>query len=189
MKLFDILKKAGSIALRTMVPGSGFIIDEINNFLPEEKKIPSDATGEQITRTIHTLPPEQQTQLLSKEYDVEIAEINSWTQIQRSLAEADKVGASTRPAIAKMMAEVVAFAIVAFLSMWIVAIFRNHVDMIKALTDSWPLVLALIATPTALLRAYFGMRSKEKKERYSAAMGQPVQVPNILTSIVKAIGK
>jgi len=35
-------------------------------------------------------------------------------------------------------------------------------------------MLAILATPTALLRAYFGMRTTEKKSRYAAATGQPV---------------
>jgi hypothetical protein len=35
-------------------------------------------------------------------------------------------------------------------------------------------MLVLLATPTALLRAYFGMRTNEKKARYAAAIGQPV---------------
>jgi len=186
MKLGNIISRAGAAILKNVVPGGGLIIDLVNGFLPEEKKLPVEATGEQIGRTISGLPADQQAQLLSKEIDVEIAEINSWTQIQGSLAEADKAGSSTRPEIALMMAKIIAFIVIAFASMWIVAIYQNHVSMIKALSESWPLMLTVLGTPTALLRAYFGMRSKEKKARYSAATGQPAQ-PNILADIVKAI--
>jgi DNA-binding protein len=182
MKLFDILKKAGSIALRTIVPISGPIIDTVNAFLPGDKKLPLDATGEQVNRAVDTLSPEQQAQLLSKEYDVEIAEITSWTQIQSSLAEADKAGASTRPDIAKMMAWVVCYAEIIAISMWGYAVIKNQVS----LENSWPLIVAILATPTALLRAYFGMRSKEKKSRYNAAIGQPAQ-SNIITDVLKLI--
>jgi len=182
MKLFDILKKVGSVALRTMVSISGPIIDAVNMFLPEDKKLPSDATGDQVNRAVDTLPPEQQAQLLSKEYDVEIAEITSWTQIQSSLAEADKVGASTRPKIALMMAWIVCYAEIIAISMWGYAVIKNQVS----LENSWPLIVAILATPIALLRAYFGMRSKEKKGRYNAAAGQPAQ-SNLLTNIIKTI--
>ena len=181
MKLFDILKKVGSVALRTLVPGSGLIIDGINALLPDNSKLPSDATGDQVNRAVSTLSPEQQTQILSKEYDVEIAEINSWTEIQGSLAEADKAGASTRPGIAKMMAWIVCYAEIIAISMWGYAVIMNQVS----LENSWPLIVAILATPTALLRAYFGMRTKEKKERCRAAIGQ--QPTNILRDIVKAI--
>lgn len=188
MKLGDILMRAGSAIFKSVIPGGGLIVDMVNGFLPDEKKIPNEATGEQISQAVSTLSPDLQAQILSEEIDVELAEISSWTRVQGSLAEADKVGASTRPQIALMMAKVVSFVIISFSTMWIVAIIQNHVDMIKVLTDSWMLVLAIIGTPIALLRAYFGMRSKEKKERYGAAMGQPTQ-PNLISSILWAIRK
>ena len=188
MKLFDILKKAGSIALRTVIPISGPIIDTVNSFLPKDKQLPVDVTGDQINRVIDTLPPGQQAQLLSKEYDVEIVEINSWTQIQASLAEADKAGASTRPKVAVMMAEVVSFVIIFFTSILMIAVANNQTDMVGRVTQLWPVILAFIGTPVALLRAYFALRTKEKKNRCSAAMGQPVQ-PNMLANIISAIRK
>lgn len=189
MKLGEILRKVGSTVIRNVVPGGGLIVDLVNGFLPEEKKLSKEATGEEVTKAIRTLPPDQRAQIFLKEIDVELAEISSWTQIQGSLAEADKAGASTRPQIALIMAKIVAFVILAFSAMWIVAIFRDQTEMIKRLADSWPLMLTIIATPTALLRAYFGMRSKEKKERYSAAVGQPVKPPNFLVDIIKTIRK
>lgn len=188
MKLGDILKKAGSAIIRSVVPGGGLIVDLVNGFLPQAKKLPADATGEQLDQAVKTLTPGQQSQLYMKEIDVELAEISSWTQVQGSLAEADKAGASTRPKIALIMAYIIGFVVLAFSAMWIVAIFRDQIEMIKRLADSWPLMLTIIATPTALLRAYFGMRSKEKKERYSAAVGQAVR-PNFLVDIIKTIRK
>lgn len=186
MKLGEILRKVGSTAIKAFVPGGGLIVDFVNEFLPKEKQLSGDATGEQVTQAVNSLPPEQQAQVFMKEIDVELAEISSWTQVQGSLAEADKSGASTRPQIALMMARIVAFVVIAFASMWIVAIFRDQVVMVQKLTDSWPLMLAIVGTPTALLRAYFGMRSKEKKSRYSAATGQPAQ-SSLLTDIIKMI--
>ena len=188
MKLGSVLAKVGSAIFKSVVPGGGLIVDMINGFLPDDKKLPNDATGEQISSGVMAIPPDQRAQLLSKEIDVELAEINSWTQIQGSLAEADKSGASTRPRIAMMMAWIITLSILAFSSILVVAIARNHVDMVKALADGWVLMLTIIATPTALLRAYFGMRSKEKKSRYGAATGQPAQ-PNLLMGVIDAIRK
>lgn len=172
MKLGQILGKVGSSIIRNVVPGGGVIIDLVNGFLPQDKKLPETATGHQATQAINSLPPEVQQGIVLKELDVEIAEINAWADVQRSLADADKAGASTRPQIALMMAKVVAFVVIAFVSILIASIFLNRVDMIKQLKDYWPLALAIIGTPTALLRSYFAMRTKEKKERYHMVSGQ-----------------
>ena len=188
MKLSDILIKAGSTILKTLIPGSGLLIDSVNAFLPEDKKLPNDATGTQVSDAINTLPPDQRVLVLMKEYDVEIAEISSWTQVQSSLAEADKSGASTRPKIALMMAKIVSFVVVAYSSALIIAIILDRVSMITSLSNTWPLMLAIIATPTLLLRAYFGMRSKEKENRYNVATGQSIQ-PGFLTGLLSNFGR
>lgn len=187
MKLGEILSKAGAAVIRDVVPGGGLLIDLVNSFLPGEKQLPKNATGRQVTQTINTLSADQKAQIYLKEIDVELTEITSWAQVQSSLAEADKVGASTRPQIALMMAKIVAFVTIFFSTMWIIAIYQDQVDMVVKLSDSWPLMLTIIATPTALLRSYFAMRSKEKKERYGAAVGQPVHPPNFLADIIKQI--
>lgn len=188
MKLGSILAKVGSSIIKNVVPGGGLILDLVNGFLPDGMKLPENSTGEQVTQAVNSLPPAAQQELLLKEFDVEIAEINSWTQIQASLAEADKAGSSTRPRIALMMAEIVSFVVVAFASMWIVAIFRDQADMIEKLTNAWPLMLAIIATPTVLLRAYFGMRTKEKKERYRMVAGMGEEpASSIWGDIINAI--
>ena len=188
MKLSDILIKAGSTILKTLIPGSGLLIDSVNAFLPEDKKLPNDATGTQVADAVNTLPPDQRVLVLMKEYDVEIAEITSWTQVQSSLAEADKSGASTRPKIALMMAKIVSFVVVAYSSALIIAIILDRVSMITSLSNTWPLMLAIIATPTLLLRAYFGMRSKEKENRYNVAAGQSIQ-PGFLKGLLSTFGR
>jgi len=188
MKLSDILIKAGSTILKTLIPGSGLLIDSVNAFLPKDKKLPNDATGIQVADAVNTLPPDQRVLVLMKEYDVEIVEINSWTQVQSSLAEADKSGASTRPKIALMMAKIVSFVVVAYSSALIIAIILDRVSMITSLSNTWPLMLAIIATPTLLLRAYFGMRSKEKENRYNVATGQSIQ-PGFLKGLLSTFGR
>ncbi len=187
MKISDILLSAGAAVIKNAVPGGGLILDVISNFLPESKKLDKNVTGEQAMAAISTLPPDQQLSLLEKELDVEIAEINNWSQIQGSLASADMAGASTRPKIAIMMARIVSFAVIVFVAIWSVAILNDQQEMVNKLSDSWPLMLAILATPTALLRAYFGMRTKEKRTRYQAAIGQ--SQTNVFAEIIKAIRK
>ena len=75
MNLGDILKTVGSGLIKTLVPGGGLLIDAVNGFLPDDKKLPNDATGEQAQSAIDSLPPEQRASVLKKEYDVKIEQI------------------------------------------------------------------------------------------------------------------
>jgi len=172
MKIGKILAKVGGSIISNIVPGAGIVIDAINAFLPDDKKLPENATGQQAGAAINSLHPGEQAQVLSKQLDVEIVEAQEYTKVITALADADKSGSSTRPAIAKMMAWIVSFSVIVFSSALTIAIFNEATETIKQLSDAWPLMLAVLATPTALLRAYFGMRTKEKKARYDIGNGQ-----------------
>lgn len=187
MKLGDILKAAGSVAVKALVPGGGVIVDLVNGFLDDKNKLPTDATGSQIKEKIDALPPDEQRKLWEKELDVEIAEIQEWTKTMSVLAQTDQTGASTRPQIAKMMAQVVAFSVIFFSASLSISILTNNAEMVKQLDSTWVIALAILGTPTALLRAYFGMRSKEKQSKYQIA-GAPKSsglIENILSMFKK----
>ena len=173
-KIFDSLKGPLAAVASTMIPGGPAILAAVNAFLPDEKKLPDTATGGDIVSAVGSLPPEQRSSLMEKQIDLEIEKVHSWTDIQKSLNEADASGASTRPWIAKMMATIVAIAVLMFMVVWALAIGTGDAETLKALSDSWAMMLTVLGTPTALLRAYFGMRTKEKQARYSAASGQPM---------------
>ena len=185
MKLGGVLKKVGSAVLSSVIPGGGLILDVVNELLPGDKKLGRSASGDDVRRAIDTLPPEQRNKLLEKELDVEITEIKEWSKVVESLSKADASGSSTRPRISLMMARTVCFAIILFVSVWVVAIFRDQGTTLKQLHEAWPLMLTVLATPTALLRAYFGMRTKEKKSRYDmTSKDQPKG--DMLASIISA---
>jgi hypothetical protein len=173
-KLFDTIKGPALTLASTLIPGGPAILGAINAVLPDSEQLPETATGAEMRNAVGRLPPEQRGSLMEKQLDVEIAEINGWASIQKSLSEADATGNSTRPWVAKLMACIVAFVIVVFVSVWAYAIVTEATATLKELADSWPLALAIIATPTELLRYYFGKRSAEKKARYTAAAGQPI---------------
>ena len=183
MDLGSVLKKVGAAIIKDVVPGGGLVVDLVNAFLPENQKLPAGATGAQAMTAISSLPADQQVIVMSKQLDVELAEINGWSQVVDSLAQADASGSSTRPDIAVMMAKVVAFAVVVAISSWAIAILTEKQALLKDLNDSWGLLLTILGTPTALLRAYFGMRSDEKKSRYSAATGGVVPQGGLIASL------
>ena len=185
-KLFDAIKGPLLSVASTLIPGGPLILGAVNAMLPDDKKLPESATGGDIRNAVNQLPAEQRGSLMEKQLDVEIAEINSWEGIQASLSQADAAGSSTRPYIAQMMAWCVVVVIALFIAVWVSAIGADKVEVLKVLKDSWPMILTVIGTPTALLRAYFGMRTKEKTARYSAASGQP---SGMLAGLISAFKK
>lgn len=184
MDFKSILKTVGSGLISNLVPGGSAIVAGINAFLPDDKKLPDNATGEQAQSAISSLPPETQAQVLCKEHDVTIEEIRGFTDRFKAMADVDKSGNTTRPEIAKMMAQVVCFTIIVVVSMYAYAIASHDTSMIKAINEGWPMLTAIIATPTALLRAYFAMRTKEKQQKYEAATGTSAPA-SLLTLLFK----
>jgi hypothetical protein len=183
MKIGSILAKVGSAVLKNAIPGAGMIIDTVNAFLPADKKLPGNATGAQAIKAINDLPPEAQADVLSKQLDVDIAEINSFTQVQEAHAIADGPGSSTRPAIAKSMSRVIAFTIILYVSMWSIAVFKSDTGTLNVLNDSYLMLLAMIGTPVAVVLQYFGKRTKEKTDRYHLAHGQQAPLGGIASVI------
>jgi len=187
-KYKDALLKVGGAILNDVVPGAGILIDAVNSFLPDDKKLPSAATGTQAYNAIQTLPPDQQAQLFEKEIDGDIAESGDWATIAKAHAESDAAGNSTRPFIALLMAWFYVLAASPLLAAVTYAIFNNNSALMSTVGNAWPLVLAILGTPILLLRAYFGYRTDEKKARYAASVGQesaPSSIAGVIASLVK----
>jgi len=186
MNVFDIVKKVGGAALSTLIPGYGAVVSVVNEFLPQGKKISGDSTGNEIEAAINELPADKQAELLSKKLDVEIVEIKEHSNVIATLADADKAGASTRPAVAKLMAWFFAIFGGIFALVICGTIIWGKPEMVKVLKDLWPLVLTILGPPIGLLERYFGKRTKEKQARYAGAFGSPV-TGGILSGIISAI--
>lgn len=186
MDLGNILKKAGSAVISSVVPGGGLIVDLINEFLPDNKKLPGTATGTDAQNAIDGLTPELRLKLLTRQLDVEIAETNAWASVQSSLAEADASGNSTRPKIALMMAWLVVLQVtVVAISIGYAALSEQN-STIAVLSESWQMFTASMGIPTAVLLQYFGKRTKEKLERYNLAMGKTKSpFTNAIRSIIQ----
>ena len=168
MNLLKVLGKVGGSILADIIPGGNAILNVVNEFLPDDLKLTAKATGEQIQEAVSSLPAEQQATLLSKEFDVEVTSIQEHTKVLTALGEVDKTGNSTRPFIALMMAWVVSFSIVGLIIMLGIAINEKDSETVIAIGNNWPLAVALLGIPSGLLRAYFGMRTKEKQQKYQA---------------------
>lgn len=169
MNLLKILGNVASGIFSNVVPGGAAIVAGINAFLPDDKKLSESATGVQVQDAISTLPPDQQVALLSKKYDVEIAKVNAWADIQMHLNKADESGASTRPKISIMMAWLVVLQVLTICILMSACIAMQNNEMLSTFKEFWPFLLASMGIPAKILHSYFGMRTEEKKHRVHAA--------------------
>ena len=112
----------------------------------------------------------------------------NWEDRLKILSDVDMAGASTRPAIAKDMSRIVGFVAIGFSSALFIAISKGDSETIKQLSNGWPLMLAILGTPTALLRAYFAMRTKEKEARYNISASLPSK-PTLVDSVLNSFRK
>ncbi len=156
------------------VPGVSAAAKTVNALLPDDKKLDlKTSTGQDVLNAYNGLDDNQRA-IVEKQFDVEIAEINASENKLQAMVSAETPTANMRPKIAYMMAWTVVFAVGGVMIIWFVAVVMKNTEMLKELKESWQLMLVLLGTPTALLRAYFGMRTKEKQARYAAATGQPI---------------
>jgi hypothetical protein len=156
------------------VPGVSAAAKAVNALLPEDKQLDlKTATGKDVLNAYEGLDDNQKA-VVEKQFDVEIAEINASVDKLQAMVSAETPTANFRPRIAYMMAWAVLIAVFFMMVIWGKAVWAKDAESLKQLAESWPLMLAILGTPTALLRAYFGMRTKEKHARYAAATGQPI---------------
>lgn len=173
MNIAEILKNVGKGLLKNAFPPiSGIVFDTINASLSDSKQLGENSTGEEAEEAIRDLPPEQRASLLEKKFEFEITKVKEFTKVQEILAKADIAGASFRPWIAVAMAAIVVYADLVAITAWAFTVYKNP----EILASTWPLIVAILATPTALLRAYYAMRTKEKVERYSAITNQAPKI-------------
>lgn len=173
MKLWDVIKTVGSGVIREVVPGGGILVDAVNEFLPDDKKLPSDATGQDIDEAVATLPPAQQAQILEKEFDVDMTRIRQTNETVRAMLESDaKNQHTTRPYIAKNAFHVIAFAVIVVVATWSYGVIAGRDGLVESVTSGWPFILSVIGPFVILLHAYFGVLRSEQKNRLDAAAGK-----------------
>ena len=186
MKIWDIVKTVGPRVLDVVAPGSGVILQAVNAFLPDDKKLDVNTTGDQLGAAIASLTPEQQADLMGREFDVRIVELQETHSTVRAMLESDAQNPhTTRPYIAKQAFHVIALSVVMTVSMWAYAVGAGNVEMVKAIQDGWPFVVGVNGTLATLLLAYFGVLRKEHKQKMNAANGLPTEEG--LTGLVNAI--
>ena len=174
MKLFDIVKKVGSSLIKTIIPGSGLLIDTVNEFLPDDKKLSKSATGDELNAALESLPPEQRASVLEKEFDVEIVEIKESNETLRTMLEYDtKNPQSTRPKIAYQAFQVIAATVIITMSLWAYAVATGNTKMVETIMNGWPFIVGVTSVLSTVLLSYFGSINKERQGKIDLASGSP----------------
>jgi hypothetical protein len=188
MKLKDIVKKVGSSIIRNVVPGGGILVDAVNAFLPEDKKLPTDATGSQVEEAVDSLPPEQRAAVFEKKFDVQLEQIKQQGEtLQAMLIAEQKSTHTTRPYIAKGAFQVVAVCTLAVIFTWCGGVWLNRPDIVEKAQDAQTFMLYVLGPLVALLMAYFGILKQEHNNRLNASQGSPI--PSLLGAVAKRIIK
>ncbi len=187
MNITEILSKVGSGVLTSLVPGGAAILAAVNAFLPDDKQLPAGATGQQVAGAVNSLSPTQRVELLSKEFDVDIAQITESNSTLRAMLTAEQASThTTRPKIALGAFYVVAFATVAVVALWCFAVATGRDTMVSVIMDGWPFLLSVLGPLVVLLRAYFGVLKQEQKNRLDAANGSTgTALSGILSNVFK----
>lgn len=185
MKILDIAKKVGLGLLREAVPGGGLILQAVNEFLPDDKKLPADATGEQVRNAAESLPPQQRAQLLEKDFDVEITQIKESNETLRVMLQADAASThTTRPKMALGSFHLVAIVTIAIAAGWLYAVFQSE-NPLKQIVDGWPFILALTGPFVTIMHGYFGILKQEHRQRLNGGAEQ--STPSGLGGILSAV--
>ena len=187
MNIWDIVKKVGT-GIISNAPGGSLVLGAVNALLPDDKQLPTNATAEQLGDAVSSLPPEQRAEIMAKEFEVDITHIKESHSTVRAMLESDaKNPHSTRPYIAKHSFHILALVSAVIVSLWAYGIYTNKADLVKAVTDGWPFVLAVTMPFSVLLQAYFGVLKREHKNKLDAAGGHaaPSGVAGMISAVLR----
>ncbi len=189
MKLWDIVRTVGGGIIKNVVPGGGLIVDVVNQFLPGDSQLGTDATGADIDQALAGLDPEARASLMEKEFDVDITQIQESNSTLRVMLESDARNPhTTRPYIAKQSFHVIGITVLTVIFLWSYAVIIQNTVMVETVMDGWPFIVAVLGPLVGLLWAYFGILKQEHRDRLNAVDRKPRPlggIAGLISSLVK----
>lgn len=170
MNIMKIIRQAGGELISTAFPHGDKVVRLINSVLPEGYDIGMTSTGDDLDRVVKNMPQEIRSEIMMKEIDLLATQDTNQHATWQALAVADSKGSSNRPNIANRFSWLMVFQCIAF-NILFAYIVSKSTDPMASFMSGWPLIAAQNASIVAVVWAYFGLRTKEKKERYKAAFG------------------
>lgn len=176
MDIWNIAKTVGVGIVSTMVPGGAALVSAVNAFLPADQKLPETATGQDMDRAITTLSANAKAELLSKQYDVDIAHIHANASATKAMLIAEASSPhTTRPYVIKHSFHLIALIALGIMFCFVWATIKGDPTVINVIIEAWPVVGVLVVPLIECIRRYFGILAKESADRQNAANGFPLQ--------------
>jgi hypothetical protein len=187
MKLWDILKTVGTGVIASVAgPAAPLVLGAINAVLPDDAKLPDNASGQQAQDALASIPASARAELMDKQFDVDIVQIKESNSTVRMMLQSDAASPhTTRPKIAYQSFQVIAFSIITTTAIWAYAVLAGKVEMVTAIMDGWVFIVGVNGTLATLLLAYFGVLKQEHKQKLNAAGGHPSG--GVMSSLISSI--
>ena len=203
MDIKNILGKIGGV-VGTVNPAAGAVIGIVNSFMPEDKKLPLEASVEQIEEAITTLSPEQRD-VAVKKIEAEIARITEQGQTDRAEVNAGVQALEIMSRVGSQWSWVRPFCVVALTVASIaiglgvvvllgIAIWNKDKDSIAALAGNWALFFSVLYLFMEVVKSYFGLRTIERQSALQASTPSDINVPitgniGLIASIIQKVVK
>jgi hypothetical protein len=184
VKALDVLKTIGT-GLISSNPYGAAALTVVNAFLPDDKKLPTSATGEQAMQAVEQLSGAEKAQIAIAEIDLKKADIQGQTDRYVAMTKAD--GQKTRAKIVL----IAMYALIAISLIFIIAVAFVYYKDGAALAFSTEMALVFITvsgTFAYVIRAYFGDLKVETTSRHATSNNRLPKSTGI-AGVVEALRK
>lgn len=157
----------------------------INAFLPDDKKLPVDATGDQAQAAVKSLPPIEQSKIELAEINLEVEQERGRTERYKAMCESD--GQETRAkTVNKAMNALITLSLI-----FVCAISYVYIQEGAKVAFSYELAAVygvVTSTFAYVVRAYFGDLRAETKSRHATIDDKP-RAESLISALLKRGGK
>lgn len=173
MKALDVLKQFASVALTVACPAAAPLVAAVNQALPGNRQLGRGATGSMVEQALDMLDPSKKAEILAMEFKHEEVMVGHQVSAMNTAnTNTNENYQETRAYIAKGSFHILSAATLLSAGSIFVSTATSDCEALEELTNSWPLVLAILGPFVGLLNAYMGVLKSEYRDRLNAANGK-----------------
>jgi len=182
MDILNVLKTVG-VGLLSATPLGAAALPIINAFLPDDKQLTGNSSGEDAKKAINDLPPEVRQQIALAKINLQVEEERGQTSRYQAMSAAD--GQETRAKLVnKAMNCLIALSLI-----FVTAVAYVYSTQGAQAAFSYEMAAVFITvsgTFAYVVRAYFGDLKTETQSRHQVESGNP-PIPTGLAGIISAV--
>ncbi len=185
-EIFDSIKGPLIGVAAALIPGGPAVLAAVNAFLPDEKKLPSTATGNDIFSAVESLSPDQRSSLMEKKIDLEIAKEEGMTDRYKAMASSDGQECRAKIVNKAMNALVILTGIFVAAIGWV---YVNHGAQKAFSAEMAAVFITVTGTFAFVVRAYFGDLRTEATSRHQTVDTKPAPMSAVAALVASRINK